>query len=211
MGVVFGKVLEKSQVKNGQTRRYRRVRIQAPIRLVVNGIDEYQGELINISAGDLAMRTDAHVVVGDAATAYVENIDVIEGCVARTFPDGLALSFRLSQSRRTLLTERLMVRANQAIASDLADRRSGPRHRTGAQSVTCRLADGGSLFVRIIDKSVDGVAVEAHRKPPVGATIHIGRMSAVILRHTPRGFVAVYDHGRPHSGAGMPERHLKAV
>ena len=212
MGAVLRKLLENASAKNGQARRYRRVIIDTPVRLIVNGIDEYMGELVNISPGDLAMKTDAKVVVGDAAVAYIKDIDVIEGCVARIFPDGLALSFRLSQTRRAMLTERLMIRANQGLADDLADRRSGPRHRAGGQNVTCRLNDGGSLFVKIIDRSVDGVAVESQRKPPVGSSIHIGRLTAVVLRHTPRGFVAVYDHAeRKEAGQDNKTSHLRAV
>lgn len=176
-----------------ELRRYRRIPLDLPARVIVNGIDEYDGRLLNISPGDLSVTVDARVVKGDAAVIYVSGLDVIEGRIVRTFPDGFALSFILSRRRRTLLTEQLMQRANPDFAAGLGDRRSAPRHPTAEQRMVCRLPDGGSLFVRVLDQSVDGVSVESPRKPAVGSAIHVGRQRAIILRHTPRGFVAVYE------------------
>ena len=185
-------MLTKLQRKS-ELRRYKRVALDLPARIIVNGIDEYDGQLVNISPGDLAVKVDAEVVKGDAAVIYVSGLDVIEGRIVRTFPDGFALSFLLSRRRRALLTEQLMLRANESLSSDLSDRRGAPRHPIADQRMVCRLPDGGSLFVRVVDMSVDGVSVESPRKPAVGVAIHVGRQKAVVMRHTPRGFVAVYD------------------
>lgn len=200
------------RTKKSELRRYRRVPLDLPARIIVNGIDEHDGRLLNMSPGDLAVKVDAQVVKGDAAVIYVSGLDVIEGRIVRTFPDGFALSFILSRRRRTLLTEQLMLRANPNFAAGLADRRTAPRHPIAEQRMVCRLPDGGSLFVRVLDQSVDGVAVESPRKPAVGAAIHVGRQRAIILRHTPRGFVAVYERAIVAQGgaASMLEK-LRAV
>lgn len=176
-----------------EQRRYSRIPLDLPARVIVNGIDEYDGRLVNISPGDLAVNISGEVMKGDAAVVYISGLDVIEGRVARTFPDGFALSFLLSRRRRTLLTEQLMLRANPEFTGNLSDRRSAPRHPTADQRMVCRLPGGASLFVRVLDHSVDGVAVESPRKPAIGSLIHVGRQRAIILRHTPRGFVAVYE------------------
>ena len=175
-------------------RRYRRISLDLAARIVVNSIDEYQGRLVNISPGNLAVRVGGKVNVGDAAVVYISGLDVIEGRVARVLPDGFALSFLLSKKRRQLLTEQLMLRANPEAAEGLGDKRSAPRHTGGEQRMVCRLSDGGSLFVRVFEWSVNGVSVDSPRKPPVGAPIHIGRFRATVVRHTPRGFVAQYEH-----------------
>lgn len=195
-------------VNKAEQRRFKRIALDLPARIIVNGIDEYDGRLVNISPGDLAVTLDAPVMKGDAAVIYVSGLDVIEGRVARTFPDGFALSFLLSRRRRTLLTEQLMLRANGSLAAGLADRRSAPRHPGAEQRMVCRLPDGGSLFVRTIDMSVDGVSVESPRKPAVGTAIHVGRQKAVVIRHTPRGFVAMYD--RAAQGTDAPEMRQPA-
>jgi hypothetical protein len=203
----LAKTLNKSD-----NRRFQRIPLDLPARIVINGIDEVDGQLVNISPGDLAVKVNARVVKGDAAVVYVSGLDVIEGRIVRTFPDGFALSFLLSRRRRTLLTEQLMLRANGPLAMGLADRRTAPRHPVAEQRMVCRLPDGGSLYVRVLDTSVDGVAVEAPRKPAVGSAIHVGRQKAIVIRHTPRGFVALYE--RAAQNAASPEMRqgkLRAV
>ncbi|WP_425410685.1 hypothetical protein [Hyphococcus sp.] len=176
-----------------EARRYRRISLDMPARITINATEEHDGRLLNISPGDMALICDAKVVVGDAAVISIDGIDVIESTVARTFPDGFATSFILSRRRRAVLIEQLILRANPDFAEGLDDRRGSPRHGAGAARTVCRLADGTSLFVKIVDTSVNGVSVDAPRRPQVGSAIHVGRRRGVIMRHTARGFVVVYD------------------
>lgn len=199
------------KINKPEQRRYRRIALDLPARVVVNGIDEYEGRLINMSPGDLSVKVEARAMKGDAAVVYISGLDVIEGRIVRTFPDGFALSFLLSRRRRALLTEQLMLRANAAYSAGLADRRSAPRHPIAEQRMVCRLPDGGSLFVRVLDQSVDGVSVESPRKPAVGAAIHVGRQRAVVVRHTPRGFVAIYERSAGTEVQAAPAQKLRAV
>lgn len=174
-------------------RRYRRISLNLPAQIVINTVDKYQGQLLNISPGDMAVIAETNAVPGDAVVVRIKGLDVIEGTVARTFPDGFAVSFLLSKKRRALLTEKLMLQANAAYAEGLEDRRQSLRHRGSSARTVCRLDDGTSLYVRILNVSVDGVSVDAPRRPAVGAVIHVGRQRGVIVRHTPRGFVVVYE------------------
>lgn len=188
-----------------ELRRYRRIGVDLPARIVVNGIDDYKGRVVNISPGDLAVVVDAKVRAGDAAIISVSGLDVIEGRIARVTPDGFALSFILSRKRREILIEQLMLRVNPAYADGLRDRRSTPRHPS-TERMVCRLADGSSLFVRVLDRSVDGVSVEAPKKPQVGSVIHVGRARAIVMRHTSRGFVATFE-----PDAAQTQTRLRAV
>lgn len=192
-------------------RRYRRICLDLPARIVINAVDEYEGRLLNISPGDMALICNAKPVVGDAAVVHLEGLDVIESTVARIFPDGFAVSFLLSKRRRNLLTEQLMLRANPEFADGLADRRSALRHRDGSARMVCRLDDGSSLFVTAVDTSVNGVSVDARKRPPIGSTIHVGRRRGVIVRHTPRGFVVVYDAAQPETAEEPAKPALRAV
>jgi hypothetical protein len=193
-----------------EQRRYRRVSLDLPVRVVVNSIDHFEGRLVNISPGNLAVKVDGKIVPGDAAVVYISGLDVIEGRVARLTPDGFALSFRLSRRRRQILTEQLMLRANPSAAEGLQQRRSAPRHPANEQRMVCRLADGGSLFVKALETSVDAISVDASRKPAIGSPIHIGRLRAVVIRHTQRGFVAVYERSQAET-APEPAMRLRAV
>jgi hypothetical protein len=198
-------------MSDNDQRRYRRISLDLPARIVVNSIDEYQGRLVNISPGNLAVRVAGKVQVGDAAVVFISGLDVIEGRVARTLPDGFALSFLLSKKRRQVLTEQLMMRANPGLAQALTEKREAPRHTGSDQRMTCRLNDGGSLFVKVVEWSVNGVSVDSPRKPAIGSSIHIGRMRATVLRHTPRGFVALYDHPAEMEPAKAEAPRLRAV
>ena len=63
------------------------------------------------------------------------------------------------------------------------------------------------LFVKILDRSVDGVSVDSPRRPAVGSDICIGRTRAVVMRHTMRGFVAVFEP----TGVKAAQPKLRAV
>ncbi|MBT8471538.1 MAG: PilZ domain-containing protein [Marinicaulis sp.] len=193
-------------MSNKENRRFQRVSLKLPATVAINAGEEIPAELINISPGDMALMVDVDVIQGDAVVVSIDGLDIIEGTVARNFPDGFAVSFRLSKGRRTKLIERIMVLANPNFADGLKDRRNTPRHRDMRSRTVCRLSDGTSLFVKIMDKSVDGVAVEASRQPPVGSVIHIGRQRGIVMRHSPGGFIVVYD-----KKAATPKRMLRAV
>ena len=183
-------------MKNNDGRRFKRVSLDLPARVVINAVDEYEGRLLNMSPGDMALISDAKTVIGDAAVIHIKDLDVIEGTVARTFPDGIAISYILSKKRRAILTEKLMLHTNPDYAEGLEDRRSAPRHADSDSRMVCRLPDGSSLFVKIVNNSVDGVSVDSRRRPDIGACIYVGRQRGVVVRHTPRGFVVVYDSMR---------------
>ncbi len=179
---------------NSDSRRYRRISLNLPAQVVINTVDSYEGQLLNISPGNLALIADTKAVPGDAVTVRIKDLDVIEGTVARVFPDGFAVSFALSKSRRTTLTEQLMLLSNKAFSKGLEDRRATPRHQKAGARTVCRLEDGTSLYVKIINVSVDSVSVDAPRRPAIGSYIHIGRQRGVIVRHTTRGFAVIYEN-----------------
>ena len=70
---------------SSDARRYKRVSLNLPARIVINVVDEFEGRLINISPGDMALISEAKTVVGDAAVIHIKALDVIEGTVARIF------------------------------------------------------------------------------------------------------------------------------
>lgn len=188
--------------KKTEARRYRRVPIDLKARAIINGNDEHFGQIVNMSPGDLFMKAEGNFVIGDAAVIYIPKFDVFEGTIARVMPDGFALSFRVSRARRAQIAERLMLCVNDHLGVKREDRRASPRHKANGQRLACRLADGSSLFVKAVDMSADAVSVVASRKPLIGSDIHVGRLRGVVLRHTSRGFVVLYDH----SETATPEK-----
>lgn len=202
---------KKPALWKNEVRRYRRIPLDLPARIKINSIDEYKGVLINMSPGDLSLKCDAKAVVGDAVVIYVSGLDVIEGTVVRKLPDGFAVSFMLSKRRRATLTEQLILRANPAFTDGLQDRRRAPRHLIGEQRTICRLPDGSTMFAKILDRSVDGMSLDARKRPEIGAVLHVGQDRAVVVRHTPRGFVAAYAAEDAEKGEDAQASHLRAV
>lgn len=178
-----------------EARRYRRVSVDLPAHITVNDTDAYEGVVVNMSPGGLALKVDAETVIGDAVVVRIKGLDIIEGTVARIYPDGFGVSFLLSKQRRTMLTEQLTLIANKSLSDGLEDRRGSLRHRRVGSRLVCRLPDGTALFVKLIDLSADGVSVDAPRRPDIGSAIHVGRTRGTVVRHTPRGFVVVLDYG----------------
>lgn len=198
---------EGNEMTKRESRRYRRIPLNLPAKITINAIDEYEGHLVNISPGDMAVKLDGKAQEGDAVIVSIAGLDIIEGRVARIYPDGFAASFILSRKRRLILTEQLMLLANPNFADGLDDRRNTPRHNEGDKRMVCRLPDGTSLFVKMLDRSVDGLSVDSPRKPAVGTAIHVGRLRGTVVRHTPRGFVIVHEQ----AATAAVEQKLHAV
>lgn len=174
-------------------RRHQRVALNIPAEVVVNSIDIVKGVLINVSPGGLALVCDAPVTVGDSIIVYARDLDILPGRVARLLPDGFAASLILTKSHRIKLIEQLFLHTNPAYRDSVNERRATPRHGHHDQHNVCRLPDGSGLFVKIIDMSVNGAAVDSRRKPSIGTPIRIAQRSGIVVRHTPRGFAIGFE------------------
>lgn len=178
---------------NNNKRRYRRVALDRPAEIIVNTIDVYVGRIVNISPGDVALQCTAEVRTGDTAIVYVRDLDILPGRIIRHLPDGFAMSLMLSKSRRAQLTEKLFVHTNTSYQSKIDERRAAPRHKKGDERSLCMLPDGSSIYVKIIDMSVNGAAIDSTRKPDIGTSVRLTQRNGVVIRHTPRGFAISFD------------------
>lgn len=174
-------------------RRYQRVALNVAADVVVNSIDIFDGRLINVSPGGLALVCKAPVTIGDSVVVYAQNLDILPGRIVRLLPDGFAAELILTKSRRLKLIEQLFMHSNPAYRDSVSERRATPRHGYRDQRTVCRLPDGSGLFVKIIDMSVNGAAVDSQRKPALGTPIRIAQRNGVVVRHTPRGFAIGFD------------------
>lgn len=191
MGLFIGN--DHIRASGANKRRYRRIALDRPAEIVVNSIDVYAGRLQNLSPGDAAVQCDAPVSIGDMATIYARDVDILPGRVVRHLPDGFALALMLSKSHRQKLIEKLFAQTNSDYLDAIDERRASPRHQKPDQPSLCRLHDGSTIFVKIIDVSVNGAAVDAKRKPAVGSAIRLAQRNGIVTRHTPRGFAISFD------------------
>ncbi|MEL6113335.1 MAG: PilZ domain-containing protein [Pseudomonadota bacterium] len=176
-----------------EQRRYQRIALNMPAEVVINSIDIVPATLVNVSPGGLALICDAPVQTGDTVIVYAQGLDILPGRVVRHLPDGFAASLILSRSHRKKLIEQLFMQTNEDYRDRVNERRATPRHGQGDQRNVCRLADGTGLYVKIIDMSVNGAAVDCLRKPAIGSAIRLAQRQGIVVRHTPRGFAIVFD------------------
>lgn len=174
-------------------RRYQRVALNLPAEIIINSIDIFDGTLIDVSPGDVAVQCAARVSIGDNLVVYAKGLDILPGRVVRLMPNGFAAVLILSKPHRQKLTERLFIQSNSDYQNTVSDRRSSPRHIAKDQRNVCRLPDGTTMFVKLIDISVNGAAVDATRKPDIGTAIQLGQRRGVVTRHTLRGFAIAFD------------------
>ena len=101
------------------------------------------GRLVNISPGNLAVSVAAKIVKGDAAVVSIKGLDVIEGTVARVTPDGFALSFILSKSRRQILVEKLSL----AVSKERGHASDPTSKACGYQTARLQLQNGARASI----------------------------------------------------------------
>ncbi|MEM1192428.1 MAG: PilZ domain-containing protein [Pseudomonadota bacterium] len=174
-------------------RRYQRIALNMPAEVVINSIDIVPATLVNVSPGGLAVICETPVQTGDTVIVYARGLDILPGRVVRHLPDGFAASLILSRSHRKKLIEQLFLQTNTDYREKVSERRATPRHGQGDQRNVCRLTDGTGLYVKIIDMSVNGAAVDCLRKPAIGSAIRLAQRQGIVVRHTPRGFAIVFD------------------
>ncbi len=174
------------------SRRFRRVALSKPAEIVINAIDIVPGIIINASAGDAAIACETKVDLGDKVIVYVPDLDILPSRVTRLTQDGFAVRLTLNKTRREKLAEQLFLHLNTSFANS-EERRATPRHFQGDARTVCSLPDGQCLFVKVIDMSVNGAAVDSFRRPAVGARIRLSQRQGIVTRHTPRGFAIAFD------------------
>ena len=169
-------------------RKYERTQINLTIRFVAPGGEETTGRLIDISAGGLAMQTDAPAKVGDQIIAYPEGLGRLIGKVARVFDGGLAIEFEMSDAQREAVRKRIHSAVTGVPYLRLLDKRKHKRIELNLDS-EARLESSGERFdCQIVDISETGSQVRAEHKPPLGEIVRVGTLRGVVRRHTDIGF-----------------------
>jgi hypothetical protein len=167
-------------------RRYRRVPIRVFGRFMREDEQEYPCQIINMSAGGVALLAPVECREAERIVAYLDNFGRIEGVVARTFEGGFALRIIASRDRREKIANRLtwlINRESLGLTEERGHERAAPRNPL-AKLI---LPNGEVQNCRIIDVSVSGASIAIDVKPPIGTVVLLARIRGEIVRHHEKG------------------------
>ncbi len=165
-----------------ERRTFQRVRVKIYGRFMLEDRTEHPCQVIDMSPGNVALRTERVGEPGEKVIAYIDHIGRIEGVVTRTLQDGFAMTVIASERKKDKLAAQLTWLANKHeldLPEDRRHERVAPRNPMSV----LQLADGRQYQCRIIDLSLSGAAVETDIKPALGMQVVLGTMRGQVVRH----------------------------
>src|SRR6186713_1731168 len=172
-----------------ERRKHQRVKVNLLGRYMLADRREFPCQVINMSPGGIAFMAPVAGEVGDRVIAYVDHLGRLEGKIARTVPNGFAMTIAATSRKRDKLAAQLTWLANRHILNLPEDRRHG-RFIPRAPGSTLVLPNGAVIGCRIIDVSLSGagIAVPSALRPEIGAMVTLGKVPGRVVRHLEEGF-----------------------
>ena len=167
-------------------RRHRRVPVTVFGRFMREDKQEYPCQVVNMSAGGMAMLAPVTCAAGERIVAYLDNLGRIEGVVVRQFEGGFAVRILASLYKRERIANLLTWLSNQN-SLGLSEERKHERVVPRINASKLILPDGTVHNCRVIDVSLSGASVACAVKPEVGSMVILGRMRGRVVRHHDQG------------------------
>ena len=165
-------------------RKYRRVAASLQGRFMSEDKKDFPCEVLDMSAGGMALQTPISCAPGERVVAYLENFGRLEGIVARSFEGGFAVELRASAQKRERIANLLTWYANRELGTEERQHeRSTPR--IAAQRLI--LPDGVVHDCRVLDVSLSGASIATGVKLPLETVVVLGRLRGRVVRHHDQG------------------------
>ena len=162
-------------------RRHRRAPVSVFGRFMREDKQEYPCQVVNMSAGGMAMIAPVSVKDSERIVAYLDNLGRIEGIVVRSFEGGFAVRILASLYKRERIANLLTWLINQK-SLGLGEERKHERIVPRINASKLIMPNGDVHNCRVIDVSLSGASVACTVKPPLGMVI-LGRMRGRVVRH----------------------------
>jgi hypothetical protein len=176
---------------NDERRRFQRVHVNLLGRFMLADRREFPCQVTDMSPGGMALVAPVSGRPGERVIAYIDHVGRLEGVVARTFPNGFAMTIAATPRKRDKLASQLTWLANRHILGLPEDRRHGRLVPRNPRSIMT-LPDSSTAVCHIIDMSLSGAAVACDSRPPVGSLIMLGRTQARVIRHREEGIAVEF-------------------
>lgn len=172
--------------------RRRHVRVDMPLKarfLTADG-SEHNCIVVNISAGGALLKAKTPPPENCTIVVYIDQIGRFEGRVVRSGRHSFAVDYRSRKARAVKTADALIEAMN--MRGPRHDRRLAPRIRHESHA-TVILDSGVKIPCSILDISLTGASIEIEPRPPLGATLTLGRMSAKVVRRHEKGVGVVFS------------------
>lgn len=87
-------------------REHRRILVSKPTK-IAEGNQEFNGSILNISAGGAGIRLDVQLRDSTQITVDIENVGAIPAKVVRQMQDGVGVKFQLSKEKEQRFIEQI--------------------------------------------------------------------------------------------------------
>jgi len=154
-------------------------------RFMAENKREYPCEVVDMSAGGMALRSSAACRPGERIVAYLDNLGRLEGTVARLFEGGFAVQINASTQKRERIANLLTWYINRDLLGG-----EGRQHERFAPKIAAQkliLPNGDVHDCRVIDVSLSGASVATRVKPPIDSVVVLGRMRGKVVRQHEQG------------------------
>jgi hypothetical protein len=167
-------------------RKHRRVAVDIAGRFMRENKEDYPCQVVNMSAGGVALLAPIVCEAGERIIAYLDVIGRIEGIVVRLIDGGFAMKIIAGLHKR----EKIVNQLTWVINRDRLGLSEGRRHeRVVPKNPSSKLIlpNGETFDCRVIDVSLSGASVGSIVRPPIGASVVLGRMRGRVVRHHDKG------------------------
>jgi len=170
-------------------RKYHRVDLPLKGRYLDDRGEEQACLVINISAGGAYMRAKNPPAFGKSVVLYIDQMGRFEGKVIRSNDDSFAVTYERKREKSARTADDLTQVVNRGKRTH--DRRQTPRIRQNAPALVY-FDDGRAEDCAILDISLTGASIEINPRPPLGANLILGRMTAKVVRRHETGVGVVF-------------------
>lgn len=166
-------------------------RVHVPLKARFLGADGVERPclVINISAGGALLRAKTTPAEKEAVVLYVDEIGRFEGKVVRAGKHSFAVDYRGRRAKSKRTADALTMTLHSEGAR--TDRRATPRIKQESHASVI-LENGEEQPCSILDISLTGASIEIEPRPPLGAKIILGKMSAKVVRRHEKGVGVVF-------------------
>ena len=170
-------------------RKYSRADLPLKARFLNEHGEEFPCIIANISAGGAMVRAKRPPANGSKVVIYVDRLGRFEGTVVRKSDKVFAVTYPKRRAKAAKIADDLIEVVNTGQRS--TDRRSTPRIQQDSLAQV-ELEDGRIARCAILDISLTGASIEIKPRPPLGASLILGRMTAKVVRRHEKGVGVVF-------------------